>query len=114
MAPNGSISTLRDLIARTENDYDIVTLTIYFRAKVGTKVKDLISRHFFEISGDKLSPGIHINPSGNEYLEGKAPSDADPESITKDWIKHLSKDTGHKLFNAPEKSHNGVDNLMIF
>ncbi len=114
MAPNGSISTLRDFIARTEDDHDIVTLTIYFRAKVGTKVEDLISRHFFEISGDKLSPGIHINPSGNGYFEGKAPSDTDRESIKKDWIDHLSRETGHKLFNALEKSYDGADNLMIF
>lgn len=100
MAPGAEIVTLYEHIKRTQTDDDLVILTLYFDAQIGSDVKHYISEHHFFICKDDLVPRTLIKPARIDYRKGELP----PYDIREAFEKPLARVRGHIGFVQPETS----------
>ena len=109
MAPGAEISTYYEHISRTKTDDDLVILTLYFDAQIGSEVKHFISEHRFPICKEDLVAGKEIKPARNDYHEGEPP----PYDINEAWVKPLSRVRGYLGFGQPETLPGKVPVIIV-
>jgi hypothetical protein len=109
MAPGAEISTYYEHISRTKTDDDLVILTLYFDAQLGSEVKHFISQHRFPICKEDLLAGKEIKPARNDYHEREPP----PYDINEAWVKPLSRLRGYLGFGQPETLPGKVPVIIV-